>query len=159
DYRLGRAQGPRLGENFYPLENFGINVLVTAGSGLPYSPVQVDNEVTLGARAPVPSGPRNSRRGPWTWRIDLKAERAIYFGDFKVTPFIWVKNLLDRDNALTVYETSGRPNTTTWLDTPPGQAFLDKFGEFGAQQYNLAENNPRNYDIPRMIIFGLRASF
>ena len=65
DLRFGRNQGPRVGDS-YPLEKFGLNVLVRAGSGLPYTPISIVNEVTQAAFAPVPLDTRNSEYSDWT---------------------------------------------------------------------------------------------
>jgi len=165
DLRYGTQEGPRLGD-MYPLENFGINVLLIASSGLPYTPINVINEATILAFAPVVLDTRNSETGPWTLSIDLKAEKSFDVGNFKLAPYFWVKNLLDRDNAVQVWEGSGRPNSTGWLETPEGQTFAsnnstvnDATGLTGEEKYRLAENHPLNYANPRQIYFGLRASF
>lgn len=164
DYRLGKKQGPRIGD-IYPLENFGLNVLVQAASGTPYTPAEVFDEITLAAVAPVPVAPRNTSYGPWTINVDLKAERAFNVGRYKVTPYVWVKNLFNRNNAYVVYESTGRSNTDGWLDTPSGQDFISSFstpdatGLNGEQKYTLKENNAQNYGNPRMLLFGLRMSF
>ncbi len=130
DYRLGRQQGPRIGDK-YPLENFGINIVSQVGSGLPYSPQNLYNEVTLAAVTPTPSAARNSAYGPWTINIDLKAEKIIQLQGYKITPYLWVKNLLDRDNVTYVYEGTGRPNTTGWLATSEGQAVRSRSSRTG----------------------------
>ena len=165
DLRYKGQEGPRLGD-MYPLENFGINVLLVASSGLPYTPVQILNEATLGAFAPIVLDTRNSETGPWTLSIDLKAERSFNVGNFKLSPYFWVKNLLDRDNVVQVWEGSGRPNSTGWLETPEGQSFAnvhsavdDATGLTGEEKYEIAQFTPLNYASPRQIYFGLRASF
>jgi len=165
DLRYGKNEGPRIGES-YPLQQFGVNVIVLAASGLPYTPIQPTNEATLGAFAPIAKGTRNSVHGPWSMYVDLKLERAIDFGNFKLSPYLWIKNLLNRDNAVAVWEGSGRPNSTGWLETPEGQQFAssnsdvdDTSGLDGSGKYELAQNHPQNYANPRMIYLGLRASF
>jgi outer membrane receptor protein involved in Fe transport len=164
DYRTGKGEGPKLG-NAFPLENFGINVVTQLATGTPYSPSEVYNEVTLLAVAPSPSAQRNSSYGPSTFVIDLKAERSFTIGSYKLTPYVWVKNLLDRDNASSVYESTGRANTTTWLNTSEGRTFVrdratpDYTGLTGEEKYKIKENNPQNYGNPRMILFGVTMSF
>lgn len=164
DYRLGAKQGPKLGET-YILENFGLNVVARAASGTPYTPAVPYDEVTLAAVSPTPAATRNSVYGPWTYTIDLKVERSFAVGAHMITPYVWVKNLLDTKNAYVVYESSGRSNSTGFLDTPAGQDFVNAnsapgLGGFtGEQLYDLKQNNPLNYGNPRMILFGLRASF
>lgn len=164
DYRSGKGEGPRIGDVF-PLENFGINVVTQLASGTPYTPSEVFNEVTLNNVTPSPSAQRNSSYGPYSLVIDLKAERAFTVGSYKITPYVWVKNLLDRDNASVVYESTGRPNTTSWLGTAEGRSFVassatpDDTGLTGEEKYKIKENNPQNYSNPRMVLFGVRMSF
>jgi len=165
DLRYGKNEGPKLGES-YILQNFGINVIVQAASGLPYTPIQITNEATIAAFAPVPLDTRNSETGPWTMFVDLKVERGINVGKFTLSPYLWIKNLLDRDNAIQVWDGSGRPNSTGWLETPEGQQFAaahsqvdDVSGLNGEQKYEIAQFQPQNYANPRMVYFGMRASF
>ncbi len=165
DTRFGENQGPRLGD-VYPLENFGINFLVSAGSGLPYSPVQIYNEAGRGSQAPNLIDVRNSQDRPWTMSIDFKAEKTLRFGSYKVTPYLWVKNLTDRDNEINAWEGTGRANSTGWLTTANGQEFLAGFavpsdvaGLTGAEKYDIAQQPPGFYSNPRQVLFGLRMSF
>lgn len=155
DYRLGKGEGPKIGDN-YILENFGINVIVQANSGTPYTPIRIDNEITEAAFTPRPIGAINSARLPWTWQIDLKAERTISLGKYSLVPYLVVKNLLDRDNVLSVFEGTGKPNETGWLETPEGQLFAAQNGTY---LYDLKQDNPKNYGAPRQFLFGLRMSF
>jgi outer membrane receptor protein involved in Fe transport len=165
DLRFGENQGPKLGET-YILENFGLNVLAVAGSGLPYTPVTITNEAVSAAVAPSPIAPRNSARRPWTWSVDLKLERAFSIADFKIAPYLWVKNLLDRDNAINAWEGSGRANSTGWLPTGGGQTWVasnatpvDNSALTGEEKYQIAQQSTRYYSNPRQFLFGLRVSF
>lgn len=164
DVRFGKKDGPKLGD-YYILENFGINILANASSGLPYTPVVINNEAVSAATAPTPIDVRNSRYRPWNFTIDFKMEKAFNIGGYKVTPYLWVKNLLDRDNIVNVWEGTGKANTTGWLETPAGQAFVDEYptadasGLNGEQKYMIAQENVTYYSTPRQILFGLRASF
>ena len=101
DIRAGRGEGPKLGD-WYPLENAGINFHFGAASGTPYSPMDIFNEVTLAAVSPVPNGRINSQYGPWTYRLDLKANKTITFGKSNLDFYVWVINVLDRENAIDV---------------------------------------------------------
>lgn len=161
DWRLGKGEGPLLG-NFRPLENAGINVLFNVASGTPYTPTQVFNEVTLAAVTNLPSGPLNSRYGPWTINLDLKASRGFQVGAFNLEAYAWVLNLLDNKNAIAVYSSSGAANTTNWLSTNEGQGYLDTAaarGVDGQALYDLAQNNPNLFSNPRLVRLGLRGSF
>lgn len=157
DWRLGRGEGPALGA-FRLLENTGINVLYNVASGTPYTPTFVYDEVTLAAVAGVPSGPLNSRYGPWTSTLDLKATRGFNFTGLNFEAFAWVLNLFDAENAFQVYTSSGNGSTTTWLNTQDGQAYVAGAAE-AEGLYRAAENNPNLFSNPRMVRFGLRTSF
>ncbi|MEK7774383.1 MAG: TonB-dependent receptor [Candidatus Zixiibacteriota bacterium] len=167
DWRFGKGEGPLLGTTRF-LENFGMNILVNAGSGLPYSPQEIYNEVTLASVSPTPAARRNSGYGPWTMTVDLKMSKSFVFGNYSLKPYIEVRNVFDRDNVIGVFESSGRANSTGFLDTPTGQQTANNpttglvpnaFGQTYTQAYSLKENNPENYGPPRQIFVGVTASF
>ncbi len=164
DLRFGRGEGPKLGD-YSILENFGLNILASASSGLPYTPVVINNEAVSASTAPTPIDVRNSHYRPWNITIDFKMEKSFTISGYKVTPYLWVKNLLDRDNVVNVWEGTGKANTTGWLETPAGQAFINEYstaddsGLNGEEKYALAQNHAGFYSAPRQVFFGLRASF
>jgi outer membrane receptor protein involved in Fe transport len=158
DWRFARGEGPVWGGRHW-LENFGLNVLLNAGSGTPYTPVEVYDEVTLAAVSTTPTGPINSRYGPWTTSMDLKMNKGFQIQNLNLDAFIWVLNVLDRKNALAVYESSGSAETTNWLNTNDGQDFLARQGDAGRQVYELAQASPDLYSNPRLVRFGLRVGF
>jgi hypothetical protein len=142
--------------------------VLTAGSGFPYSPMKVYNEVTLGAISPEPTGPINSRYTPWTYRIDLKADREIPIKGWTLDVYLWVINVLNRKNVADVYESSGAADYTGWLETGDGLAFIadeataeahDSSYRTAEEKYLVKQADPRNYDTPRQIRFGVRWSF
>lgn len=161
DFRLGAGQGPNMGGRRW-LQNSGINLLFNVASGTPYTPTFTYDEVTLAAVAGVPSGPINSRYGPWTNSLDLKANKGVPLGNMRLEGFIWVLNLFDNRNPIAVYSSTGSPKTTGFLNTEDGRTFVgtaDANGLDGLGLYRLAENNPNLYTNPRLVRFGLRASF
>ena len=162
DWRLGASEGPKWLGRFRPLQNTGVNVLLNVASGTPYTPYQVYDEVALIVATQHPAGSLNSHYGPWTSSVDVKANRQFNLGGRSVEAYALVLNALDEHNAISVYRSSGAPNTTGWLDTADGQAYLQNaatLGVDGATLYRLAENNPLNYANPRLVRFGLRTSF
>jgi len=166
DIRAGRGEGPMIGD-IYPFENAGVNVVFDLSSGTPYSPVRLDADpITLYAVSYTPSAPVNSRYSDWKFRIDLKASKAFKIGKASLDVYVWVLNLLDRDNVISVYESSGSAESTNWLTTESGENWqetydtvTDESGLTGAQKYELKEKDPQNYDIPRQVRFGIRMSF
>ncbi len=118
----------------------------------------------------TPTGPINSAHLPWTFSIDLKLERTFKIGQYQLVPYVWVKNLLDYENVITVYEGTGEAYSTGYLDTPEGiqrststvvanQHTGELSGEKFAYRYDLLQSNPSNYMYPRMIMAGVRMSF
>ena len=157
DYRNGQSQGPKMGD-IYPLENFGINILVNASSGTAFTPMRTYNELFQGGLvSTLPTGGINSQRLPWTLTIDLKAEKKFAIGTFNLTPYVWVKNLLDRDNVIGVYESSGQADFVGWLESDAGQGFAAT--STGTERWKLAEDNPANFANPRQVLVGLRMNF
>jgi len=158
DFRFGNDEGPVVGA-MKPLQNAGINLLLNVGSGQPYTPTFTWNEVTLAAVSVVPSGPINSKYGPWNYRMDLKADKGVRFGRTDVNFYVWVLNLFNRENAQYVYQSTGAAGTCGWLNTPSGQRWSTDNGTEGVALYRQAEMNPNNFGSPRMVRFGIRTSF
>jgi outer membrane receptor protein involved in Fe transport len=122
DYRLGEGEGPMIG-GAHVFENFGINILGSFKSGLPYSPTVNTGIITTSAALFLEGG-INSARLPASTQINLKIDREfdLGFGDFRA--YLWVQNLLDTDAPLTVYRFTGQPETGGFLGTPGGQAAI-----------------------------------
>jgi outer membrane receptor protein involved in Fe transport len=156
DYRLAKGEGPSWHGNKL-LENAGINVLLNAGSGVPYTPTTVYNEVTLANVASQPVGPINSRYGPWTVQLDLKANKAIDLGGQNLDVYVWVLNVFNRDNIRTVYTGTGSAESTNFLNTAEGQAAYGTADE--QRRYTLAEMNPTLHDSGRLVRFGAKVTF
>ena len=157
DWRNGPGEGPKYRDIPF-LENAGLNVLVNAASGTPFTPTQVFNEVTLSNVSSQPSGPINSQYGPWTISVDLKADKYFTLVGQKLDVYLWVLNVFDRDNVATVYSSTGSASSTGWLNTPDGQDWLTKIPD-GLERYRLAEENPNFHSNPRLIRFGAQWSF
>jgi outer membrane receptor protein involved in Fe transport len=164
DYRYGKGQGPTWGSSHF-LENAGLNILMNLGSGTPYTPTTVYNAVTLAAVAVQPAGQINSRYGPWTFEVDLKLNKTVDLKGQSLDLYLWTLNVFNTQNETTVYTTSGSANSTNWLNTAEGQAWVaanaDAYGgpEGAAQHYHLAELDPALYGIPRQVRFGAKLSF
>lgn len=159
DYRYAKGEGPKLGET-YPLENLTANAVIQFFSGTPYTPMHMFDAATEAAVNPEPRGRVNSETIPWTLNIDLKVEREFQVGGFTLIPYVWVQNLLNNDNATAVYESSGKPDVTGWLETDEGALFAQNTtAENGSYYYQLKEDNPRNFAGPRVIYLGLRMGF
>ena len=169
DYRTGKGQGPVIGD-MHPLENFGLSVVTQLASGTPYTPMQVYDGVSPNASvSQIPRGSINSANMPWTSSVDMKIEKTFKVGNYNIVPYFWIRNLLDTKNVTAVYEGTGKAYTSGYLDTPEGQVRAsdpaidpttgNTRGYEFEHRYELGQNNPLNYSNPRMILFGVRASF
>lgn len=159
DFSSGEEGGPMLG-GMFPLENSGLNLLLRAASGFPYTPVFPANVITLGSISEQVAGPINSVYGPWTYSVDAKATRQLPLGlGFDVEAYVWVLNLFDTRNDIDVYQTTGDAATTGWLATEEGRNWAEANGPEAAALYQFAENDPTNFGIPRQVRFGLKMNF
>ena len=95
----------------------------------------------------------------WTTSLDLKVNKGFQIQSLNMDAFVWVLNVLDRSNAVAVYESSGSAETTNWLNTNDGQDFLERTGDAGRRTYELAQANPDLYGNPRLVRFGVRVGF
>ena len=159
DYRLGAGQGPQLG-NFRPLENFGVNILATAGSGFPYTPV-VEPFNQIVSRPPIPRGGINSARMPWQNRVDLRVDRGfdIPNSNARVTAFLWVQNVFDSDNINDVWRYTGLADNDGFLATPGGLNFLRNSPGIARDLYSHRNRDHFRVGLPRITRLGLRLDF
>jgi outer membrane receptor protein involved in Fe transport len=162
DYLLATGEGPKfLGVPWF--QNTDVNVLYNIGSGTPYTPSTIYDEVSLAAVATQPIGPINSRYGPWTQSLDFKVAKSFGVASMNLSAYVWVLNAFDVRNAISVYTGTGSPFSTSYLNTSDGaaasQGLANKYGLDASQVYNQALQNQSLFATPRMIRFGLRTGF
>jgi hypothetical protein len=87
--------------------DYGFSIIGNFYTGQPFTPVVNKNtNVTQNAF------PRNSGIKPTNFNLDLRLYKDIPIGPTTVSVFFKVFNLLDLDNATTVYDNSGNPSFT-----------------------------------------------
>lgn len=128
---IPKDQGPEI-LGLKPFSDFNLNVLIQAGSGLPYTPY-VDPTVRIDI---------NSGRKPWTSTVDLRMIKKVWISGFATSFFLEITNLLDTQNVRYVYSRTGKP-----FDT--GLA-----GLVGSSPD--ADHNPTYVGPPRMIRAGVQ---
>ena len=158
DYRLGAGEGPTIfGAKL--LENFGVNILATAGSGFPYTGV-VEPFPVNASRAPNPSGGINEDRMPWTSRIDLRLDRRFQLSSgSSLTAFLWVQNLLDQSNTQNVWRFTGLPDDDGFLSTAGGIQFLESATPAAETLYTQRNRILGYVGLPRLTRLGVRIDF
>lgn len=160
DIRAGDNEGPTLA-GYKILENAGANILVTYTSGRPYTPLQSVNILAGYTRYGSLTQYVNSATHDGVFRVDLKLDKRFNIGNIGIIPYVWIQNLFDRENFVDVWDSTGRPDNTAFLDTPAGeQAALGSYDPEGYKMdYKALEKDPTNYGLPRIIRLGLRVDF
>ena len=105
------------------LENAGLNVVLNANSGTPYTRRRsLAYGLTDGA-TPI-TGNINGSRLPWSFRIDATANKVWNFQEGPLSNFEdlhAVLNVLNTQNILGVYSYTGSPSDDGYLSSPQGQ--------------------------------------
>ena len=141
------------------LENAGLNLVVNANSGTPYTRRSLAYGLT-DAQTPI-TGNINGSRLPWSFRIDATANKVWNFNEGPLSNFeIYVQmlNVLNTQNILGVYSYTGSPSDDGYLSSPQGQnaiQFQTNAQSF-ADLYNISLANPGLFSLPRRIRLGLR---
>lgn len=158
-----------------PMQNFGINVISEASSGLPYT-----KRDYRGNRI----GTTNEYRKPWIYNTDLTVDKSFYLMGREINVFVQVFNLFDRINVYDVYPATGRPDDDGYRLDPesvvdPGEDDTHEYwdyiqvkdlngdGHISAEEqavaytnaYRLYANDPMNYGAPRQISVGFSITF
>jgi outer membrane receptor protein involved in Fe transport len=168
DVRLNKDDGPTF-LGMKPLGNMGLNLLLTFGSGFPYTPRNVGDTV-LGPRfsTAFPRAAINSAYGPWQTQLDLRLDRAIDVAGIKFDLYLWALNVLGTDNWATavrdlsvanasIYGATGNNSDDGYLDSPEGKTWTDaNGGEPAAALRGFRTNNPGQWSIPRQLRLGVR---
>lgn len=185
DYRFGAGKdykGPQLKikkggeEKLIPvLANVGANLLVSAGSGTPYSKqanITHEGQFGIGGTNTALDGSINGSNKPWSYRMDFKIDKVIPLiwgggkdgGEKKIaslTIYIQTLNLLNTKNILAVYKATGNPNDDGYLTSAEAQDLIA--GQNSPQSfrdlYAVKNNDPANYSRPRVIRLGLLLDF
>jgi len=90
------------------LRNTYATLTTQARSGFPYTPT-----TTFGGFGDQGQQERNSGRGPATFQTDILAGKDLNFGGIKYGAFVRIQNLLDRENCIQVFTSTGRCDSGT----------------------------------------------
>jgi len=182
DYRFGNGKdyrGPQAKWAKMIFENFGGNIVLRAGSGLPYTR---QNNVTSGngdntsavlftinQRASM-KGNINGSNLPWQYRADLRLDKNIELkwggeGDkaksSNLTVYVQALNLFNTKNVIDLYRYTGDPDDDGYLQAPENQNNIE--GSLDPQSYKdlytVKMANPTHYSIPRRIRIGVVLDF
>lgn len=162
DYRFADDDGPSiLGSRI--LSNFGANILFSVKSGFNYT--RWDEE-SFGNRR-FPTEALNTSQTPWTYQIDMKIDKSFKIGPLETNIYLWVINLLNTKNVLTVFNVSGDPYDDGYLTSREGAAIVnslrntygDEKAELYKKLYTALNYNSGNFGPPRQIRLGIRLNY
>lgn len=173
DFHFKDNDGP-IYKGKYFLQNAGMNVIMQAFSGTPYTAnSQPINEAQGGVvqRSQV-KGTINGSRKPWIYNGDLTFDKTWNLNtnrkaqregkrQMNLNAYIWISNVLNTKNITGVYRYTGSANDDGYLASPLGQqatatalnaqSFIDL--------YTTRVQNPGLYLQPRLIRLGFRFNF
>lgn len=129
----------------YNARNWGGSAIAQYGSGLPYTPLSLQDISAL---------VRNSARKPVYTNVDLRGYYRLGLGNHNMTIFVRIENLFDKLNHTTVYDDSGVADRTNQIQIAKNQntpEFINSVNEWFT--------NETFYSRPRRIEFGVTYEF
>jgi outer membrane receptor protein involved in Fe transport len=170
DYRYGSGKaynGPVWG-NKRVLENFGVNFVVNANSGTPFTRRELPYPLTTDPQGNIPTlGQINGSRLPWQFRADMRINKVFQFA-FKedgkkqnVDVYLQVLNVFNNLNVLNVYQYTGDPQDDGYLASDRSASIVAQAvsSEAFADLYRTRLQNPFNFSLPRRIRLGVMWNF
>lgn len=167
DWRYGQGlnyNGPKVnGKNI--LENFGVNLVMNANSGRPYTKRDRAYAVTASASGNSQTvGQVNGARLPWQVSFDMRINKSFMLtknGKRSLDVYLQILNLFNTMNIINVYPFTGSPDDDGFLASEQGRAQL--VNQVDQQSfvdlYNRSMNSPFNFSIPRRIRLGISYNF
>lgn len=111
---------------FIPLQNFSSTVVFSFHSGHPYTPLDLRGNKL---------GDDNSARMPGFWNVDFSAQRRVPIGPVSLAIDVLIANLLNTQQIVNVYETTGQADDHG--DVEPS------LGQFGALPISSTRYSPQ----------------
>ena len=174
DYRFDRFHynGPIV-HNYKILADFGINLGLNLRSG---TPVRQSATVSDDASITGTSGRQKtlslSSRLPWYTRLDLRVNKDFTFKISKksetkearemgLSVYVYIQNLLNTENVLTVYPYTLNANDDGYLSASGSASVISSKTNPQSYKdlYRAKVNNPDNYSQPRRIYLGANINF
>jgi outer membrane receptor protein involved in Fe transport len=162
DYRFGSTDVPK-GFGGVLLSRLGLNLLFSFNSGRPYTPTDPSSDplqVVASTGGSTPIAPINSSYSPWNFRLDLKLDKSLtLFEKLNFNIYLWVINVLDNVLINDVWDATGEPGNTGWLDSYSGKLWAQQNGPEAVRLYQIRSKPISNYGPPRQLRLGLRIFF
>jgi outer membrane receptor protein involved in Fe transport len=154
DFRTLADDGPTfLGGK--PFGRVGVNLLLTFGSGRPYTPAD-PKTILFGPAWETPTAAYNQTYSPWNIELDLKVDKTFSMGSTDVNVYLWMLNVLNTKNVVTVLDFTGQPDDDGYFQTAAGQQYAKTEGAEAEQGYRYRLGAPANWGVPRQLRLGFR---
>jgi hypothetical protein len=173
DFHFKDNDGP-IYKGKYWLQNAGMNVIVQAFSGTPYTAnSQPINEAQGGVvqRSQV-RGSINGSRKPWIYNGDITFDKTWNLNTGKkeqregkrvmnLNAYIWISNVLNTKNVTGVYRYTGSATDDGYLASAQGQQAVQRAlsSQSFIDLYSTRVQNPGLFLQPRLIRLGFRFNF
>ncbi len=171
DYRYGEGKkytGPRIsGMDIF--KNTGVNMIVTAVSGRPYSAYETVNSLPSAESGLLNI---NGSRLPWLFNADLRIDRQFSFKfseesnrSLNMQAYLRFENVFNIKNVVNVYRVTGDSDDDGYLLSSFGQDRVEQIAAQGRDlesfyaSYNWRLLNPDYYTRPRRIYVGVAFDF
>jgi hypothetical protein len=154
------------------LENTGLNVVMIANSGTPYTRSSYYFAEAQGTGTPILKGTVNGSRLPFQSRINVRLDRSFTLkygkknGDddrktAELQIYCLVQNILNQKNIIGVYRATGNPSDDGYLTAATSQSQIGNQVDpiSFADLYTVRANNPNNFARPRVIRIGAILNF
>lgn len=153
------------GKEIFKFTSF--NVIGNAYSGGPYTPTTQPVQIGAVQRAQIKGVPFGARL-PWQYTLDINITKGFSLRrEGKENPllfnvFLWVQNVLNTRNVISVFQYTGAPQDDGFLTSPQGQQVIQS--QIDAQSYTdlyriLLNSQTGSYGGPRQIRLGMRVNF
>lgn len=160
DYRFSEDDGPEIfGSKM--LENLGLNLLFTFNSGHNFT------RFTGFGNSRTPLEALNSSVTPWNFQLDARIDKMFSLGPLNVDLYLWVINVLDIQNVVGVFGTSGDAYDDGYLSSPEGKGKYESYkltkgietAELYKKLYLASIYNADNFGAPRQVRLGIRLDY
>ena len=155
------------------LENFGVNINFSAGSGLPYSRSSKPYSTIVSAGKSQLTGTINGSNMPWIFQCDIRIDKTFVLALKKdeesgkptkrafLNIYLDVMNLFNFKNVIYVYEYTGNANDDGYLTATEYQQQINSQVDVSSytNYYRMRVADPYNYTMPTRVRLGVNFSF
>ena len=136
-----------------PRPDLYLSVIGQLGSGLPYTPATLDQNIE------IPGGWwDNAGRKPLRWELDIRVFKSLKLMGMDVGLYFNVFNLFNHLNQNSVDPITGKAGPQAYLPEIARKRYW-RLEQVGAFTVDEADYNPTQYSRPRLIQFGLSLGF